>query len=391
MILAVLAIGLGGDGVYALDPVEPAATVKATPRSPAATARYEVTFTNGAEALEPLQDGIVMTLDEDVGVPRFIPPPAVQVRFQMVRTRTATPTAAGELPSRWNWTIRTTHAETPHSPSIRLSGAAAPTPPRRTSRPQKVTVIFTKQAGLSNPTEGGAYSWRVSTTKRPDTAAGSSPGGAVRQAFGEAEGLTTPDNTQEDIVTGLLVDWEVQLSHEGVSRGNEVTVIGRGYKNGTTLTFWRDANFDGRRDSGENELCRVEVGGNDIGTCSFLVSNPPFVPGFGECALKKAGEGAADCNFVNGVDGLNQPSTLVRDTEIIEIEEANSVEEAAQVLELEGGVLVGPGISPGRTIQVQLTDFPPGELTAVDIGGVPADLEDLRTKQCRLRVAALQH
>ena len=47
------------------------------------------------------------------------------------------------------------------------------------------------------------------------------------------------------------------MSHEGVSRGNEVTVIGRGYKNGTTLTFWRDANFDGRRDSGENELCRV--------------------------------------------------------------------------------------------------------------------------------------
>ena len=180
----------------------------------------------------------------------------------------------------------------------------------------------------------------------------------------------------------------MQLSHEGVRRGDEVTVIGRGYKNGTTLTFWRDANFDGRRDSGENELCRVEVGGNDIGTCSFLVSNPPFVPGFGECALERADEEAADCNFVNGVDGLNQPSTLVRDTEI---EEANSVEEAAQVLELEGGVLVGPGISPGRTIQVQLTDFPPGELTAVDIGGVPVDLGDLSYKDRRVPASGSLH
>ena len=209
----------------------------------------------------------------------------------------------------------------------------------------------------------------------------------MRQAFGEAEeGAPTK---QEDRVTGLLVDWEVQLSHEGVRRGDEVTVIGRGYKNGTTLTFWRDANFDGRRDSGENELCRVEVGGNDIGTCSFLVSNPPFVPGFGNCDLAR-GEGAAapTCNFVNAVDGLNQPSTLVIEEEatneekacLVREADAANVEKAVQVLELEGAVLVGPGVAPGRTIQVQLTDFPPGELSAVDIGGVPADLEDLRTR-----------
>ena len=269
-------------------------------------------------------------------------------------------------------------------PAIRGSGSDAspqPIPPGA-----EVTVIFTKQAGLSNPTEGGTYSWRVSTTKDPTPQPAAHPEAEVRQAFGEAEEAAAPD-----LITGLLVDWEVQLSHEGVRRGDEVTVIGRGYKNGTTLTFWRDANFDGRRDSGENELCRVEVGGNDIGTCSFLVSNPPFVAGFGECALKKAAEGAADCNFVNGVDGLNQPSTLVRDTEIIEIEEANSVEEAAQVLELEGGVLVGPGISPGRTIQVQLTDFPPGELTAVDIGGVPVDLGDLSYKDRRVPASGSLH
>ena len=263
-----------------------------------------------------------MTLDEDVGVPRFIPPPAVQVRFQQNEDGDTTDSGRGTAVE-----VALDNQDDPRRdttltiyPAIRGSGAAAS--PQPIPANAEVTVIFTKQAGLSNPTEGGTYSWRVSTTKDPTPQPAAHPEAEVRQAFGEAEELTTP----EDIVTGLLVDWEVQLSHEGVRRGNEVTVIGRGYKNGTTLTFWRDANFDGRRDSGENELCRVEVGGNDIGTCSFLVSNPPFVPGFGECALERADEEAADCNFVNGVDGLNQPSTLVRDTEIVK---ANSIKEAA--------------------------------------------------------------
>ena len=378
-ILAVLAIGLGGDGVYALDEVEPAATVKATPRSPAATARYEVTFTASHE-LRPSRDGIVMTLDEDVGVPRFIPPPAVQVRFQK---EDGDPIGSGRGTA---VAVELDNQDDPRRdttltiyPAIRGSGSDAP--PQAIPANAEVTVIFTKQAGLSNPTEGGTYSWRVSTTKDPTPQPAAHPDPEVRQAFGEAEGLTTPDNTQEDIVTGLLVDWEVQLSHEGVRRGDEVTVIGRGYKNGTTLTFWRDANFDGRRDSGENELCRVEVGGNDIGTCSFLVSNPPFVAGFGECALessRRRGRRLQLRQRGGRPEPTLNPGPRYRDNRDRGSEQC--VEEADQVLELEGGVLVGPGISPGRTILVQLTDFPPGELTAVDIGGVPADLDDLRDK-----------
>ena len=313
------------------------------------------------------------------GVPPFIPPPAVQVRFRRTDPDSNTVTSgygtAVEVALDQQDDPRKDTTLTIY-PVIGGSGPSAR--PQPIPAGAKVTVTFTRQAGLSNPTEGGAFPWTVSTTKEPEVKAAAHPEEEVRQAFGEPEMLTE----QDDLVTGLLVDREVQLSHEGVSRGNEVTVIGRGYKNGTTLTFWRDANFDGVRDSGELPLCRAEVLGNDIGVCSFTVSNPPFVAGFGDCALTRpVGAGdkpvAADCNFVNGVDGLNQPSTLVRDAEI---EEAKSVEEAAQVLELEGGVLVGPGVSPGRTIQVQLTDFPAGELTAVDIGGVPANLDDLRNK-----------
>ena len=191
-ILAVLAIGLGGDGVYALDEVEPAATVEATPRSPAATARIEVKFTT-QEALG-FQDSIVMTLDEDVGVPRFIPPPAVQVRFH-IQNEDGDPNGSGGGTA---VAVEMDNQDDPRRdttltiyPAIRGSGSDAspqPIPPGA-----EVTVIFTKQAGLSNPTEGGTYSWRVSTTKDPTPQPAAHPDLKVRQAFGEAA-APGPDN-----------------------------------------------------------------------------------------------------------------------------------------------------------------------------------------------------
>ena len=108
---------------------------------------------------------------------------------------------------------------------------------------------------------------------------------AVLEAFKDA--VDASDCPPEgDYPCGLLVDWEIQLTHEMVGRGTEVTAIGRGYKNGTTLTFWRDANFDGVRDRGEDQLCQANVDGNDIGYCTFIVQKPPFVQGFGECTTK---------------------------------------------------------------------------------------------------------
>ena len=102
-------------------------------------------------------------------------------------------------------------------------------------------------------------------------------------AFDHVERVAGDPAGEDDSVGGLLVDWEIQLTHETPGRTQEVTVIGRGYKNGTTLTFWRDANFDGVRDTGEEELCRTLVDGNDIGYCSFTVYKPPFVQGSGKC------------------------------------------------------------------------------------------------------------
>ena len=95
----------------------------------------------------------------------------------------------------------------------------------------------------------------------------------VRRAFCMASA------EEENADAGLLVDREIQLSHEEISRGDSITVIARGFKNGHTLTVWRDANVNGMREAGESELCQVEVAGNDIGYCDFTVHSPPFAAG----------------------------------------------------------------------------------------------------------------
>ena len=74
----------------------------------------------------------------------------------------------------------------------------------------------------------------------------------------------------------MLIDREIQLSHEEAGRDEDITVIARGYKNGLTLTVWRDANLDGRRDPGESELCQTVVDSNDIAYCNFTLRVPPF-------------------------------------------------------------------------------------------------------------------
>ena len=190
--------------------------------------------------------------------------------------------------------------------------------------------------------------------------------------------------------TGLLVDWEIQLSHEKVHRGEEVTVIGRGYKNGTTLTFWRDENFDGVRDRDEEMLCQVNVEKNDIGYCTFTVNKPPFAGIFGECKTvavngnatngtkgsaeaRKAADNA-NCNFINGVDGLNHSSIWVRDDDQTG---DYTLDHLPQVLELEGYLAADVGAS--RRLSIQMQDFPEGELTALDIGGVAIDPKTLRS------------
>ena len=170
-----------------------------------------------------------------------------------------------------------------------------------------VTVTFHQAAGLTNRTEGGEDDWFVYTSEED-----------------------TPVQIDEDNVYN--VPWTIKLSSYGDPRGEEITVIGKGFKNGTTTTFWIDKNQDGMIGTGEDELCDAIASGADIAECTFTLGNPPFDPGKAK-------------NYINAVDGRDK-KVLTRPLNRIELEPSLSVSPKQG--------------NPGDSINYQLRDFHPG-------------------------------
>ncbi len=176
---------------------------------------------------------------------------------------------------------------------------------------------------------------------------GIAAGDVVVVTIRQAAGVRNPSeggNYDEIEVTGISaldtdIDRVVELSEEDGSRGDMVTATGKGFKNGTTLTFYLDENKNGTRDQTEFDLCAVTVSGADIGECTFEITNPPFERGD---------------NFVNAVDGRNN--------------KASTTEDDDQKFELKSSITATPaGGRPGDTIQIQLTDFANERLTSVKL------------------------
>ena len=358
--------------------IEGKPTVKATSRTPAANTRYEVTFVSPCD-IGHLDDGIVMELHEDIQVPRGIFPNFVRVEFR----------AEDDNGRRGNGTASSVdlyNQDDPRRPTTVtiypvIPGSDRNAPPQTIPKNAKVTVTFQRGAGISNPTEGGAFSWKVGVGNDDNLVDAVHPEMAVREAFKAASAA------DEDAVFGLLVDREIQLSHEEISRGQTITVIARGYKNGHTLTVWRDANVNGIRETGESDLCQVEVAGNDIGYCEFTVHSPPFMAGFGTRCSDRDQKGTKlenvelNCNFINAVDGLSASSIVVKD--VVDPDPpvtgyVDPIYEADQLLELVGRIEADIVQGPGGDIQVQVIDFPQGVITGVSIGGVPANVDEMR-------------
>ena len=182
--------------------------------------------------------------------------------------------------------------------------------------PGEVTVTFRQSAGLTNRTEGGNDDWFVETT-----------------AEGLLDSLPETDDLDEgQIETVYDVPWTIDLSSYGDSRGEQITAVGKGFKNGTTTTFWIDKDQDGVIDANESELCDGIANGDDIAECTFTLGNPPFDPG-------KA------TNYINAVDGRDKKVTT-RPLDRIELEPSLSVSPKQG--------------NPGDSINYQLRDFHPG-------------------------------
>lgn len=180
-----------------------------------------------------------------------------------------------------------------------------------------VTVLIRQGAGINNPSEGGAYPAKITTSE------------------------STPELTTNEVT----VPRRVVLSEEDGGRGTSVTATGEGFKNGTSLGFFLDkAPLNGRRDPGEVTLCDVaQVSSNDTGSCTFTVSNPPF--GVGN-------------NFVGAVDGRGQGAN-----------KSATHNDDKQKFELTPTISASPASgNPGDSILVQMYDFPPGSpVTLVDL------------------------
>ena len=354
-------------------------TLEAMPRTPGVKAEYKVTFVNTGPELRAVQDAIVMVLDQEILVPTGVPGDAVQIRFKHTESGASGfgRAAAVELADQ----------------SDRQAATTLQIYPRlvRDNRPQpipagaEVTVLITKRAGLSNPEEGGAYQWTVSTTGSSESAAAHHPDPLLRRAFAAVNRRSASDETGQG-VSGLLVDWAVELSRERAFRGDRVTVTGRGYREGTTLTFWRDADLDGRHDAGEATLCQDPVDSNNTGECAFDLANPPFVPGFGDCFLDpdwaaadptQLAAAASNCNFINAVDGQGHTAILALSEEMAE---AANLESSAQALELKGRAEISDLRRPDPTVLVTLTDLPAGEVKEITVDGKPVDLAQLPSR-----------
>ena len=176
-----------------------------------------------------------------------------------------------------------------------------------------IAVTFRQEAGITNRTEGGSDDWFYRTSR---------------------------EDSLTQVEDAYMVPWVVELSSYADSRGEEITAIGKGFKNGTTVRFWRDANMDGEVDPVEVVLCSAIASSDDIAECSFPLSNPPFM-------------GGTTGNYINAIDGRNK--TVSGDLPNIELEPSMSVSPKAG--------------SPGDNINVQLYDFTPnGDVDRIQFG-----------------------
>lgn len=367
-LLAFLAAA-GGDGTLLTaqepepTPPTPAATVKAENRQPAVASAYVVTLTAAAALRPERNDAIILTLHPDLGVPpvQGLNSAAIRISADQIANSDGTLQGSGTAPPQGVAVQGQDDFNDPTILTVFLGDMGQQDGVQHIAAGAKVTLRFAATAGLTNPTEGGRYSWTVQTTQDSDPVPAAHPDPLVRQAFGEPAELAA----DSPLTTGLLIDFQIVLSRHAAGRGDSIVAIARGFKNDTTLTFWRDRNFNGIREGSEVTLCTAQVNQADQATCDFIVRAPPFVPRHGDCAIRAPDDrSAGNCNLVNAIDGRGQSATLV-------LEGASLADnDALPLLELDGHIAID--FTSGQRLHIRLTHFPPGELAAVSVGGQPA-------------------
>ena len=228
-----------------------------TPNEPGAAAQYTVTFVTG-EVLQANVDTIVLDMDSSVWVPVGIPADAVRISASAVTGGgQANQNVALSVDPDWEYgfegrdiyTITVPDMDASESSGIENIDAGA-----------TVTVTFLISARLINPTESGSYDFTISTSK---------------ETIGVKAAFTTP--------------LTLSISNKSGNRDTPITLAGKGFKNGTTVTVYldrtRDSNGqiinmpDGVRTPGTDvDLESAEVGSDGTFTVNNAARVPPFAP-----------------------------------------------------------------------------------------------------------------
>ena len=334
---------LSGDGPESLGSIEHAAvevtenapitsTFTAGSSTPGSNTNYTIKFRVPQDLTTGVVDNVVIKL-EDYSIPSTVRPGSVSVTV-------ADPVPANEATDN----PRTVNVDGDELKlTLKTQGDDEGGFLNRIASSSTVTISIGQDAGVRNPTEVGDNTVAEVTWVTPT-------------------GETTVLSNAETIYR------KITLSENAGGRGDVVTATGKGFKNNQGITFWLDTDVDGVRDAGELVLCTGDVGSDDVGSCDFTVSNPPFSSGVGAAGQTVGEDGDGDnkcrgtlvnCNVINAVDGRGNKGNLTSD---------GRRDDAT--FELEASISVTPdNAGYGESIQIQMTDFGQGAVTRVAIAG----------------------
>jgi len=305
---------------------------------PGAAAKYTIEFVTSSSGLLAAGTGtITLDWDDAFGIPATIATSNVVITSSVVGGGSGSP-AAGVAVNPTDVTVTFIGVEN-DEPRIVLTvpdmDPSDGTGGNNIGNSSNVMIIFNQSAGITNPTEAQTPTLSVETSA--DTTAFSG-----------------------DEIKFTDVPRLVELSGKDGGRGDSITATAKGYKNGTTATFWRDADGDGTRDAGELDLCSAEVASDDTASCTFTVTVPPFEIGTAASGGSCTYGSVSGCNFVNAIDGRQNKKTVTQTSDI-----------TSSQFEVEGKVTAVPDSgSPGDNIVVQIEDYAASTaLTSLDIAG----------------------
>ena len=230
-----------------------------------------------------------------------------------------------------------------------------------------VTVLVSPGAGIRNPTEG-------STVVIKDDGSRSGGKGPI--------GVFTSKQSVMDTTLKITVDRTLQLSDYDTNRGKSITVIGKGFQNGTTAHILLS-----NSDVTDEELLAVTVDSDDTFSATIQVTVPPFVPGKGNMIRVEDGNQppftAGPVGFeVEGLLTVSPASAAVGDEvdltlrdwpndgpiPAVRYEDGNLVYSPVTIADVPQRIIGSPSVSGGSaTFRIEINTATPGGTNEIKI------------------------